>query len=289
MVNRNKLYAYWRLMRADKPIGIYLLLWPTIWALWIAAQGPPPGFILFVFVAGVIVMRSAGCVINDYADRKVDGSVARTANRPLATGEISEKDALALFFLLVLIAFVLVLSLNWQTILMSFGALLLAAIYPFMKRYTHFPQVVLGAAFGWSIPMAFMALNGHIGWQAWWLFLANVCWTTAYDTQYAMVDREDDLKIGVKSSAILFAQYDRLIIAILQLISLMLLVLVSIEQQLAWPMYLALSICVALFAYQQWLIRARTREACFKAFLHNHWVGLVIALGIIGHFLLLEH
>ena len=288
MVNRNKLYAYWRLMRADKPIGIYLLLWPTIWALWIAGQGPPPGLILLVFVAGVIVMRSAGCVINDYADRKVDGSVARTANRPLATGEISEKEALALFVVLVLIAFALVLTLNWQTIVLSFGALLLAAIYPFMKRYTHFPQVVLGAAFGWSIPMAFMALNGHIGWQAWWLFLANVCWTTAYDTQYAMVDREDDLKIGVKSTAILFAQYDRVIIAILQLFSLMLLLLVSLNQQLGWPMYLALCISAGLFAYQHWLIRARTREACFKAFLHNHWVGLVIALGIIGHFSLLE-
>jgi 4-hydroxybenzoate polyprenyltransferase len=289
MVNKNKLYVYWRLMRADKPIGIYLLLWPTIWALWIAAQGTPPGSILLVFVLGVVVMRSAGCVINDYADRKVDGSVARTANRPLATGETSEKEALALFSVLVLIAFALVLTLNWQTIMLSFAALVLAAIYPFMKRYTHFPQVVLGAAFGWSIPMAFMAVNGHIGWQAWLLFLANVCWTTAYDTQYAMVDREDDLKVGVKSTAILFAQHDRLIIAILQFFSVMLLVAVSINQQFFWPMYLALALCVALFAYQQWLIRARTRDACFKAFLHNHWVGLVIALGIIGHFLLLNH
>jgi 4-hydroxybenzoate polyprenyltransferase len=276
-------------MRADKPIGIYLLLWPTIWALWIAAQGTPPWSILLVFVAGVIVMRSAGCVINDYADRKVDGSVARTATRPLATGEISEKEALGLFFLLILFAFVLVLTLNWQTIVLSFGALVLATIYPFMKRYTHLPQVVLGAAFSWSIPMAFMAVTGQIGWQAWLLFLANVCWTTAYDTQYAMVDREDDLKIGVKSTAILFGQYDRLIIAILQFFSLVLILFVSINQQLGWPMYLALGISAGLFVYQQWLIRARVREACFKAFLHNHYVGLVIALGIIGQFLLLNN
>jgi 4-hydroxybenzoate polyprenyltransferase len=276
-------------MRADKPIGIYLLLWPTIWALWIAAQGPPPWSIVLVFVAGVIVMRSAGCVINDYADRKVDGSVARTATRPLATGEISEKEALGLFFLLILFAFVLVLTLNWQTIVLSFGALVLATIYPFMKRYTHLPQVVLGAAFSWSIPMAFMAVTGQIGWQAWLLFLANVCWTTAYDTQYAMVDREDDLKIGVKSTAILFGQYDRLIIAILQFLSLVLILFVSINQQLGWPMYLALGISAGLFVYQQWLIRARVREACFKAFLHNHYVGLVVALGIIGQFLLLNN
>lgn len=289
MLNRSKLFAYWRLMRADKPIGIYLLLWPAIWALWIAAQGTPPWSILLVFVAGVVVMRSAGCVINDYADRKVDGSVARTANRPLAAGEISEKEALGLFVLLVLLAFALVLSLNWQTIVLSFGALILASIYPFMKRYTHLPQVVLGAAFGWSIPMAFMAITGQVVWQAWLLFLANICWTTAYDTQYAMVDREDDLKVGVKSTAILFGHYDRLIIAILQLLSLMLILAVSINQQLGWPIYLALTVSSGLFTYQQGLIRQRQPEACFQAFLNNNYVGLVIALGIIGHFLLLNY
>ena len=289
MLNRSKLFAYWRLMRADKPIGIYLLLWPAIWALWIAAQGTPPWSILLVFVAGVVVMRSAGCVINDYADRKVDGSVARTANRPLAAGEISEKEALGLFVLLVLLAFALVLSLNWQTIVLSFGALILASIYPFMKRYTHLPQVVLGAAFGWSIPMAFMAITGQVVWQAWLLFLANICWTTAYDTQYAMVDREDDLKVGVKSTAILFGHYDRLIIAILQLLSLMLILAVSINQQLGWPIYLALTVSSGLFTYQQGLIRQRQPEACFQAFLNNNYVGLVIALGIIGHLLLLNY
>jgi 4-hydroxybenzoate polyprenyltransferase len=289
MLNKNKLNAYWRLMRADKPIGIYLLLWPTVWALWLAAQGTPPWSILSVFVAGVIVMRSAGCVINDYADRKVDGSVARTTNRPLATGEVREKEALTLFFVLIALAFALVLTLNWQTILLSCAALLLAFIYPFMKRYTQLPQVVLGAAFAWSTPMAFMAVRGEITWQVWLLFLANVCWTTAYDTQYAMVDREDDLKIGVKSTAILFADHDKLIIGILQFISLGLLVVVSITQQLGWTMYLALTISGALFIYQQWLIRERKPAACFKAFLHNHYVGLVIALGIIGHFLLVNH
>ncbi|MFT4939904.1 MAG: 4-hydroxybenzoate polyprenyltransferase [Paraglaciecola sp.] len=286
MLTKHKLNAYWLLMRADKPIGIYLLLWPTIWALWIAAQGPPSWPVLLVFVAGVIVMRSAGCVINDYADRKVDGLVKRTQKRPIASGEVSEKEALSLFVILIAVAFALVLSLNWQTIQLSFGALLLAAAYPFMKRYTYFPQVVLGAAFGWSIPMAFMAVNGHLSDVTWLLFVANVLWTTAYDTQYAMVDRDDDIKIGVKSTAVLFGQYDRLIIAILHLLSIMLLLIISIEQKLGWPMYAALVVCTVLFGYQSWLIRKRDRTACFKAFLHNHYVGLTLALGIIGHYLL---
>ena len=286
MLTKQKLNAYWRLMRADKPIGIYLLLWPTIWALWIAAQGLPAWPVLLVFIVGVVVMRSAGCVINDYADRNVDGSVERTKMRPLASGELSEKEALSLFTILIALAFILVLTLNWQTILLSFAALILAAAYPFMKRYTHFPQVVLGAAFGWSIPMAFMAVNGYLTEVTWLLFAANVLWTTAYDTQYAMVDRDDDIKIGVKSTAILFGQYDRLIIGILQTLSLMLLLIISIELNFAWPMYLALVVCTLLFAYQGWLTRKRDRTACFKAFLHNHYVGLVLALGIIGHYLL---
>ena len=283
-----KFKAYWRLMRADKPIGIYLLLWPTVWALWIAAQGMPHWPILLIFIAGVIVMRSAGCVINDYADRHIDGSVKRSAQRPIASGEVTEKEALTLFVLLLALAFALVLTLNWQTILLSFGALLLASVYPFMKRYTHLPQVVLGAAFGWSIPMAFMAVNEPLSAVTWLLFTANVLWTTAYDTEYAMVDRDDDLKIGVKSTAILFGQYDRLWIALLQISSLFLLVTASINLQLNWPMYLGLSIALVLFGYQHWLIRERDRAACFKAFLHNHYVGLAIALGIIGHFLLLS-
>jgi len=272
--------AYWRLMRMDKPIGIYLLLWPCIWALWIAAEGIPPLDILLVFVLGVVVMRAAGCVINDFADRKVDGAVKRTAQRPLATGELSSKQALACFLVLLLIAFLLVLWLNWQTILLSIGALALTTLYPFMKRYTHLPQVVLGAAFGWSIPMAFMAINHHVSWIAWCLYAANLCWTVAYDTQYAIVDRDDDIRIGVKSTAILFGQFDKLIIFLLQLLTLAALLVVSISLHFDWPVYTALSIGLGLFLYQQYLIKDRVREACFAAFLHNHYFGLVIALGI---------
>ena len=209
--------AYARLMRLDKPIGFYLLLWPTLWALLIASQGMPALDIAAIFIAGVVVMRCAGCVINDYADRKVDGNVKRTATRPLATGEVTAKQALQLFALLIGIAFVLVLFLNWQTIALSVVALLLAASYPFMKRYTHLPQVVLGAAFGWAIPMAFMAVLETVPAYGWWLFIANLTWTVAYDTMYAMVDRDDDLNIGVKSSAILFGQYDVMIVMALQL------------------------------------------------------------------------
>tara|TARA_R110000868_G_scaffold22375_6_gene91796 strand:+ start:440 stop:1315 length:876 start_codon:yes stop_codon:yes gene_type:complete len=274
------LSAYWRLMRMDKPIGIYLLLWPCLWALWIAAQGIPPLDILLIFVLGVVVMRAAGCVINDFADRKVDGAVKRTAQRPLARGELSARQALACFSLLLLCALFLVLWLNWQTIILSLGALLLTIIYPFMKRYTHLPQVVLGAAFGWSIPMAFMAINQQLSWHVWCLYLANLCWTVAYDTQYAMVDRDDDIKIGVKSTAILFGQFDKLIVLLLQLATLGLLLLITINLQFGWPVYLALFIGSGLFAYHQYLIKDRNRDKCFKAFLHNHYFGLVIALGL---------
>ena len=194
MNNHSKLSAYWRLMRADKPIGTYLLLWPTLWAVFLAADGVPDGRILIVFVCGVFLMRSAGCVINDYADRHVDGAVKRTASRPIVAGEVSEKEALFLFSALVFLSFLLVLLLNWQTIALSFGALLLASTYPFMKRYTHLPQVVLGAAFSWSIPMAFMATLEQVPVWAWGLYFTNLIWTVAYDTQYAMVDRDDDVK-----------------------------------------------------------------------------------------------
>lgn len=276
--------AYWRLMRADKPIGIYLLLWPCIWALWIASQGIPDLHILLVFVLGVIVMRSAGCVINDYADRKVDGSVARTAQRPLVTGEVSEKEALGVFFGLIVCALLLVLTLSWQTVVMSIGGLLLATIYPFMKRYTHFPQVVLGAAFGWSIPMVFVATNQPLNWIVWALYLANLAWTVAYDTQYAMVDKQDDLKVGIKSTAIVFGQYDKLNIVLLQLISLLLFVAISLSLNFTWPVYIALLISLALFVYQYTLTKDRARDLCFKAFLHNHYVGLVLAIGIFAHY-----
>lgn len=271
-------------MRADKPIGIYLLLWPCIWALWIAAKGIPNLHVLFVFVLGVVIMRSAGCVINDLADRKVDGAVARTSNRPLVAGEISAKQAIYLFVSLLILAFLLVLTLSWQTVLMSFGGLLLATAYPFMKRYTHLPQVVLGAAFGWSIPMAFVALDMTLSWHVWALYAANLCWTVAYDTAYAMVDRNDDIKIGVKSTAILFGRFDKLIIGLLQVATIALLWAVGADLQFGWAFYTSLVIAASLFSYQQFIIRHRTREACFQAFLQNHYVGLVIATGIIMHY-----
>jgi 4-hydroxybenzoate polyprenyltransferase len=279
-----KLNAYWRLMRADKPIGLYLLLWPCVWALWIASAGLPELHILVVFVLGVVVMRSAGCVINDYADRNVDGLVERSATRPLVTGEVTEKEALSLFFILLFFALILVLTLTWQTVFMSLGGLILATIYPFMKRYTQLPQVVLGAAFSWSIPMVFVATEQPLSWIVWALYFANLAWTVAYDTQYAMVDKNDDVKIGIKSTAILFGQYDKLSILLLQIASLLLLTATALWLKLSWPFYVALLISVGLFLYQHWLIKDRDRSLCFKAFLHNHYVGLVLALGIIGHF-----
>ena len=276
--------GFWLLMRADKPVGSYLLLWPTLWALMIAAQGLPPWWITAIFVAGVFVMRSAGCVINDYADRKVDGKVARTNARPLVSGVVSEKQALGLFATLVGVAFLLVLALNWQTIVLSIGALGLAAVYPFMKRYTHLPQVVLGAAFAWAIPMAFMAVNEAVPGIAWWLFSINVLWTVAYDTEYAMVDRNDDLQIGVKSTAILFGQYDRLIVGLLQLSVVLMLLALGQYLHFTLPFYLGVLVAVALFVYQQRLIYERDRQACFTAFLNNNYVGMAIAIGIAGHY-----
>lgn len=273
--------AYVQLTRLDKPIGIYLLLWPTVWALVIAADGVPDLWVTAVFIAGVVLMRSAGCIINDYADRKVDGSVKRTAQRPLVSGAVSEKEALQLFAFLVLISFVLVLTLNWQTIALSVVALALAACYPFMKRYTHMPQAVLGAAFGWAIPMAFAAVNGSVPLVGWLLFIANLAWTIAYDTYYAMVDRDDDLKVGIKSSAILFGQRDRTIIGILQLFTLLLLTAIAYMMNYGWPVYLSIVASALLFFFQAYATRKRDRMACFKAFLDNHYVGLVIAVGLL--------
>lgn len=275
-----KLLPYWQLMRADKPIGNYLLLWPTLWGLWVAAEGVPPIGILLVFIAGVYLMRAAGCVINDFADRKVDGKVKRTAARPLVTGLVTEKQALSLFAGLLLIAFLLVLTLNTYTILMSFVAVALASLYPFMKRITYLPQFVLGAAFSWSIVMAFTAIQGALPWWVWGLYVANLVWTVAYDTMYAMVDRDDDIKIGVKSTALLFGRFDKLIIAILQLVMLVLLLILAMWLSWSWPVYIALIVVFGLFVYQQWMIRERAREACFQAFLHNNYVGLTVFLGI---------
>lgn len=276
---KNKQY-YWQLMRADKPIGIYLLLWPALWGLFFAAKGLPAWDITLIFVLGVIVMRSAGCVINDFADRKVDGSVARTQNRPLPAGHVSAKEAKHLFALLILIAFALVLFLNVQTILLSVVALLLASIYPFMKRYTHLPQVVLGAAFGWSIPMAFMAVTFSLPTWMWLLYFANLCWTVAYDTQYAMVDRKFDKEVGIKSTAILFGRFDLAMIVLLQLITLGLLSTVFYINTLPLSTYGGLGLAALLFAYQFKLCKNREEEKCFTAFLHNNWVGMTITVSI---------
>ena len=278
--------AYAQLMRLDKPVGIYLLLWPTLWALLMAAQGLPPLEITVIFVAGVVVMRSAGCVINDYADRNVDGRVKRTTQRLLATGEATPKQALQLFGALIVIAFILVLFLNWQTIALSVVALMLAASYPFMKRYTHLPQVVLGAAFGWSIPMAFMAVQETVPTYAWWLFIANLLWTVAYDTMYAMVDRDDDLQIGVKSTAILFGKNDVLIVMLLQGCALTILWCIGLTINATWPYYTAVLFSALLCVRQYQLIKRRQREGCFTAFIENHYIGLAITLGTALHFYL---
>ncbi|WP_437614415.1 4-hydroxybenzoate octaprenyltransferase [Erwinia sp. V71] len=272
--------AYSRLMRIDKPIGSLLLLWPTLWALWLSGMAVPALNVLLVFVLGVFFMRAAGCVVNDFADRKIDGHVKRTALRPLPSGAVSEKEAKLLFVALVLVSFALVLTMNAMTIWLSFAGLALAWMYPFMKRYTHLPQVVLGAAFGWSIPMAWAAVSESVPLTCWLLFLANICWTVAYDTQYAMVDRDDDLKIGVKSTAILFGRYDKLIIGLLQLATLVLMLAIGQLMQLNSAFYWSLLAAAVLFVYQQKLIAARERDPCFQAFLNNNYVGLVLFIGV---------
>ena len=279
-LTQGKLLAYHRLMRTDKPIGALLLLWPTLWALWVATPGVPPLGILVVFIAGVWLMRAAGCVVNDYADRKFDGHVKRTANRPLPSGAVSEKEARNLFIVLVLLAFVLVLTLNLMTILLSVAALALAWTYPFMKRYTHLPQVVLGAAFGWSIPMAFAAVSESVPLSCWLMFLANILWAVAYDTLYAMVDRDDDVKIGIKSTAILFGRHDKLIVGILQVLVLALMATVGWLNGLGWAFYASIAVAGALFIWQQKMIVHRDRDACFKAFLNNNYVGLALFVGL---------
>lgn len=281
-VSRLDLYA--RLIRFEKPIGFYLLLWPTLWALAIAAAGSPDGWILFVFVAGVFLMRSAGCVVNDYADRDIDLHVARTRERPLTSGEIAPREALAVFAVLGLVALLLVLTLNQYTIQLAVGGMLLAVSYPYMKRFHYLPQVHLGAAFSWGIPMAFAAQTGVVPKQAWLLYVAALLWTVAYDTMYSMVDREDDLTIGVKSTAILFGDYDRIMIAVFQLMFLLALVLVGLDLEFSGLYYLGLAIAALLLGYEQFLIADRVPAHCFAAFLHNHWVGAVVFAGIIGHY-----
>ena len=280
-LQKHWLSAYYRLMRWDRPIGIYLVLWPTLWALWLAADGWPSIKNLLIFSLGVVLMRSAGCVINDYADRHIDGRVQRTHKRPLATGELSSRHALQLFGVLIGLAFILVLFCNSLTILLSFGALALAVIYPFMKRYTHLPQVVLGAAFAWAIPMAFAAERGELPHALWLLYTAVVLWAVAYDTFYAMVDRDDDLKIGVKSTAILFAENDRVITGSVQAMTLVALLLAGQRFELGLFYYLGLCVAAALFVYQQQLIKTREAHRCMQAFLNNHYVGMAVFIGIV--------
>ena len=280
-LDATKRQAFLELMRVDKPIGTLLLLWPTLWALWIAAQGFPDLDVLIVFCLGVFFMRSAGCVINDFADRKVDGFVNRTKNRPLPSGRATSKEAVYLFLFLSLCSFLLVLTQNNLTIQLSVIGLFLAFVYPFMKRFTHLPQFVLGIAFSWSIPMAYAAQANILSSSVWLLFIANITWTIAYDTMYGMVDKEDDLKIGIKSTAILFGKYDKLIIALLQFITLVLLVIVGLIENLNWLYYGALAVAGLLFLQQQKSIKSRDEKACFKAFLDNNYVGLVIFIGFI--------
>ena len=275
---REKIHAYLVLTRMDRPIGALLLLWPTWWALWLAAKDFPPIGPLIIFTLGVFAMRSAGCAINDYADRKLDPQVARTAGRPIASGRVTPREALYVFAGLLVFSFLLVLLTNRLTILLSFGGAALAAVYPFCKRYTNLPQVVLGAAFGWSIPMAFAAVTNTVPPVAWLLFIGNILWSVIYDTEYAMVDREEDIKAGAKSTAILFADADLVIIGILMGTFLLTMLLVGTRSALGWPYWIALAATACLFAYQQWLMRDRARDACLRAFRHNNWVGLALWL-----------
>ena len=278
---RERLEAYYYLCRFDKPIGTELVFWPTMWALWIANSGMPSLSILIPMILGTIFMRAAGCAINDFADRKVDAYVERTKTRPLATGIISAKEAVYVFLVLVLASAGMLLFLPIETFYWSFGALFLAFIYPFMKRYTHLPQVFLGAAFSWSIPMAYSAVGVTPDLTCWLLYFGNLAWTVAYDTQYAITDREYDLKIGVKSTAILFGRYDIQIIALLQVLSLVLIGSALYLQQLLMPFgLLALLLVAGDFIYQTVKTKDRNPQICFWAFRHNRWVGMLIFIGI---------
>jgi 4-hydroxybenzoate polyprenyltransferase len=278
--------AYWRLMRFDKPIGILLLLWPTWWALLVAGGGRPTARNALIFTAGVVIMRAAGCVMNDIADRNFDPHVERTRLRPLASGELQLRQAVGLFLILMLLAFLLVLLTNALTVKLALVGAALASSYPFFKRFTHVPQVVLGIAFGWGIPMAFAAENEAVPLLAWWLLLVNTVWSVIYDTEYAMVDRADDLAVGIKSTAILFGRYDVPAIASLMAVMMGLLIWVGVMAGFSWPWYLGTGIAGGLFGWQLVLIRSREKDRCFRAFLNNNWVGFSIFLGVLLHFLL---
>ncbi len=277
----NKIDAYQRLMRLDKPIGILLLLWPTLWALWLAADGHPHWTFVGIFSLGTVLMRSAGCVMNDVADRNFDGHVARTQNRPLVSGEVAVKEALLLAAALSLLAFGLVITLNRLTVLLSIPALFLAASYPLTKRFFALPQAYLGVAFGFGIPMAFAAVQGEVPFEAWLLLLANVCWSLAYDTEYAMVDRKDDLKIGIRSSAITFGRFDVAWIMFFYIAMLTLLACIGYGLNFSWPYYVCLLAAFGVVLYHYQLIKNRDEMQCFKAFLHNNWLGALIFAGML--------
>ncbi|WBU41008.1 MULTISPECIES: 4-hydroxybenzoate octaprenyltransferase [Marinobacter] len=278
---QSRLADYAKLLRIDRPIGSLLLLWPTWWALWLAASGMPSLANIVIFTLGVFFMRAAGCAINDFADRDWDRHVKRTKDRPLTTGRIRAWEAVALFASLCLVSFLMVvLFTNSLTLYLSFGGALLAFIYPFMKRYTHLPQLFLGAAFSWAIPMAWAAEANELSQLTWLLFTANVLWTVAYDTLYAMVDRDDDVKVGIKSTAILFGEADRAIIGALQAMVIVILIMVGNQAELGSFYYLGVAAMASLFVYHQYLARERSRDGCFRAFLNNNWAGFAVFAGL---------
>ena len=279
-----QLRNYGKLMRIDKPVGVWLLLWPTLWALWLAGEGHPNQGLFVVFVVGVFIMRSAGCVLNDYVDRNIDPYVERTRNRPIASGAVAPTEALTLFVALGLIAIGLATMLNRTAQLLAIVAAILTLAYPFIKRFVSIPQFILGAAFGWAVPMVFAAQTGTVPQLAWVVFGAALIWAVIYDTYYAMVDREDDRKLGVKSTALLFGDADLFVLGGLQLIMLLALVFVGLRAELGFWYYLSVAIAAGLMAYHQWLARDRQPAGCFAAFLHNHFIGLVVFIGIVLHY-----
>jgi 4-hydroxybenzoate polyprenyltransferase len=280
MTWRERLTLYEKLMRLDKPIGILLLLWPTLWAVWLSSGGHPSWIIVWLFTLGTVLMRSAGCIMNDYADRHFDPHVERTKNRPLAAGLVTEKEALAVAAILTLLSFLLIVRLNKLTLELSVAALFLAASYPFTKRFFAIPQAYLGIAFGFGIPMAFAAQTGTVPGLAWLLLLANVFWAMAYDTEYAMVDRDDDLRIGIKTSAITFGRYDVAAVMLCYGATLGILAGIGVSQRFGWLYFAGLAAAAGIAGYHYTLIRHRERVKCFKAFLHNNWLGAAVFAGM---------